>query len=139
MLAVSEAQALVLQHVRALAPESVSLAPTSLGLVLAEDVAADIDMPPYTKALMDGYAVRAADLVGGSGLLEVIEEVTAGRTPQHRVGHGQATHIMTGAPMPEGADAVVMIEQSKLVDPGRVQIDAGSVSGGQNVLPRGRE
>ena len=73
---------------------------------VAEDVASDLDMPPYDKALMDGYAVRSTDLPEGRGCLQVIEEVTAGQTPQQVLGPGQATRIMTGAPIPKGTDAV---------------------------------
>src|SRR5438132_10406230 len=113
MLTVAEAQALVLQHAQPLPPETVPLMPAALGLVLAEDVVSDTDMPPYDKALMDGYAVRAADLPTGQGMLTVIEEVTAGRTPQHALAAGQATRIMTGAPIPAGADAVGMVERTR--------------------------
>src|ERR671932_281263 len=63
MLAVPQAQALVLDHARPLPPEPTPLTAAALGLVLAEDVVSDLDMPPYDKALMDGYAVRAADPV----------------------------------------------------------------------------
>src|ERR1700730_7889799 len=82
MLSVSEAQAVVLKHARALAPRATELATAALGLVLAEDVASDIDMPPFDKALMDGFAVRCADLPEGQAVLTVIEEVTAGQTPR---------------------------------------------------------
>lgn len=139
MLRVSEAQTLVLQHAHPLAPALVPLGPFALGLVLAEDVTSDIDMPPYTKALMDGYAIRAADLVEGKGVLTVIEEVMAGQTPRRRVGPGQATRIMTGAPLPEGADAVVMIERTKMADENRVHIEDRKLQAGKNVLPQGRE
>jgi molybdopterin biosynthesis enzyme len=67
MLTVVEAQALVLQHARPLPPEMLRLDPSALGLVLAEDVVSDLDMPPYDKSLMDGYAVRATDLPEGGG------------------------------------------------------------------------
>src|SRR5947209_19321131 len=99
MLAVSEAQSLVLRHARPLPPEPAPLSPALLGAVLAEDVASDLDMPPYDKAMMDGYAVRTADLPGGRGELAVIEEVMAGRTPRLALGEWQATRIMTGAPV----------------------------------------
>src|ERR1700737_477605 len=69
MLAVSEAQAIVLQPARPLPAEIVSLTPDALDLVLAEDVASDLDMPPFDKSLMDGYAVRAADLADGRATL----------------------------------------------------------------------
>src|SRR5262249_25789324 len=123
MLSVSEAQALIMHHARPLQPVSVPLSHTTLGLVLAEDVVSDLDMPPYTKALMDGYAVRAADLDGGQGTLTIVDEITAGQTPRHPVGPGQAVRIMTGAPMPEGADSVVMIERTTALDPNHVRID----------------
>src|SRR5438309_4581230 len=114
MLSVAEAQALVLAKARPLPPRVLELTPAALGLVLAEDVASDLDMPPYDKAMMDGYAVRSADVGDkGADLAVVEEELTAGRVPQKAVGTGQATLIMTGAPIPVGADAVVMIERTR--------------------------
>ena len=110
-----------------------------LGLVLAENVASDIDMPPFDKSLMDGYAVRCADLDEGRAILTVVEEVTAGQVPRHNVGPGQATRIMTGAPMPAGADAVVMLERSQALNDGRVQIDDKPPRPGQNILIKARE
>lgn len=137
MLSVIEAQSLILQAVRPLDPEDIPLTAAALGLVLAEDVASDLDMPPHDKALMDGYAVRAADLASGHAALAVVEEITAGRTPQYAVGPGQAARIMTGAPLPAGADAVVMIERTRMVE-GRVQAE-DAPRPGQNILPQGRE
>ena len=96
-------------------------------------------MPPYDKAMMDGYAVRAADLAGGRGELAVVEEVMAGQTPRLPVGEGQATRIMTGAPMPAGADAVVMVERTCATDGGRVAIDDPGLHPGRNIVMRGRE
>ena len=88
MLSVAEAQHIVLQHARPLPAETTPLTPAALGLVLAEDIVSDLDMPPYDKALMDGYALRSADLPDGHGVLTVIEEITAGRTPQFVTGSG---------------------------------------------------
>src|SRR5437868_2258964 len=82
LLGVAEAQTAVLDRVQPLPPHVMPLAPAVLGLVLAEDVASDLDMPPYDKSLMDGYAVRATDLAAGQGELQVVEEITAGRLPQ---------------------------------------------------------
>jgi molybdopterin molybdotransferase len=82
-----------------------------VGHVLAEDVISDIDSPPYDKALMDGYAVIASDLRGGRGELIVIDEVAAGDIPCEPLQSGMATRIMTGAPVPRGADAVVVGER----------------------------
>jgi molybdopterin molybdotransferase len=139
LLSVAEAQEIVRRNCRPLAPETVPLTSAALGLVLAEDVGSDIDMPPYDKALMDGYAVRAADLTSGQADLAVLEELTAGRISTRPVGLGQATRIMTGAPIPSGADAVVIVERTRLLDGGRVRIDDRPPKPGQNVLPRGTE
>jgi molybdopterin molybdotransferase len=139
MLSVTEAQALINQRTKPLAPVVTELTPAALGLVLAEAVASDLDMPPYDKALMDGYAVRAADLSNGQATLEVVGEVTAGHTPKRSVGPGQAIRIMTGAPIPDGADAVVVIERTRLLEDSRVRIDDLPARPGQNVLPRGKE
>src|SRR6266542_3165837 len=139
MLSVSEAQSLILEAVHPLPAEMVSLTPAALGLMLAEDIISDIDSPPYDKALMDGYAVRSADLAEGTNSLAVIEEITAGRTPQKTVGKGQASRIMTGAPVPNGADAVVAVERTRLLEDGRVRIEDQDVRPGRNVLSRGRE
>ena len=80
----------------------------SMHRVLAEDVLADRDLPPFDRATMDGYACRRKDLPGP---LEVIETVEAGTVPQRKVGRGQCSKIMTGAPVPKGANCVVMKEQ----------------------------
>src|SRR2546425_9090370 len=138
MLSVTEAQRRILDQVHPLPPRTVSLDQYALGLVLAEEVASDLDMPPYDKAMMDGYAVRSADVGDKGADLAVVEEVTAGRVPQKAVGTGQATLIMTGAPIPSGADAVVMIERTRRLDAACVKID-GTVSPGQNILPQAKE
>jgi len=112
----------------------------ALGGVLAEDVASDIDSPPYDKSLMDGYAVIAADFVDGVAELTVLEQVTAGAVPVYKVVPGTSTRIMTGAPMPAGADAVVVVERSQPVDRGDgtavVRLRDEQVASGQNILPR---
>jgi len=117
--------------------EAVSL-PLSdvLGLTLAEDISAPDDSPPFDKSLMDGFAVRAADVANGFVLLKVVEVVTAGRVPSKPVGLGEATQIMTGAPIPEGADLVVKIEES-LPDINSVHVTPKSVTPGTNILHRG--
>src|SRR5438067_9507577 len=116
MLSVSEAQSLILEAVHPLPAETVPLTPAALGLVLAEDIVSDIDSPPYDKALMDGYAVRSADLLDGRATLDVVQEITAGRVPTLPVGPGQTARIMTGAPLPDGADAVVVVERTHLLE-----------------------
>src|SRR5262249_17901829 len=109
-----------------------------LGRVLAEAVASDLDMPPFDKALMDGYAVRAADLGGGRAVLPVAAEVMAGQTPPP-LPDGQAVRVMTAAPDPAGADAVVRVEQTKVLDDGQVQFETTSPKPGQSVLRRAAE
>ncbi len=139
MIPVSQAQQIVLQHARPLPPEVTLLTCAVLGRVLAEDVASDLDMPPYDKTLMDGYAIRAADLSEGQATLVVAEEINAGHTPTKTITSGHATRVMTGAPIPAGADAVVMIERTQRLGDGRVQIEDKPARPGQNILTRGAE
>ena len=116
------AREVVLSTVRAAHPacavEAAAL-PDAAGRVLAEDIAADRDTPALARSVRDGYAVRAADLPGE---LQVIGEVRAGRRFTGSVGPGQAVEIMTGAPIPAGADAVVMVEHTHRAG-ARVRID----------------
>src|ERR1039458_3131086 len=114
-----QARRLVEQHAAGVAPgevEAVDLL-AGLGRVLAEGIVADRDFPPFDRATRDGYAVRAAGLAGVSARLEVVGEAKAGCWPEPgvcAVGRGQAVAIMTGAPLPAGADAVVMVEHTAL-------------------------
>lgn len=109
--------------------------------VLAERVTADMDVPGFDRASMDGYAVRAADTDGATAAdpvdLTVVEHVAAGEAPRERVDAGQATAIATGAPIPPGADAVVMVEETADRD-GRVQVH-GAVAPGEHVMPAGSD
>jgi molybdopterin molybdotransferase len=139
MMSVTQAQEIVLKHARPLPPVMTPLAPAALGRVLAEDVVSDLDMPPYDKSLMDGYAVRAADLSDGCATLTILEEITAGRTPTRPVGPGEATRIMTGAPIPSGADAVVIVERTQLRGGRSVAVEDQAVRPGQNILLQGCE
>jgi molybdopterin molybdotransferase len=117
MISYREALESVLAAAKTLPAESVPLA-RALGRTLARDVKAREDIPPFTKATMDGYAVRAADTApagpGGHGPveLEVVADLPAGQVPRKPIGPGQAVRIMTGAPLPAGADAVVMVEDT---------------------------
>lgn len=137
MRTIAEALEAVLDRAIPLPGRPTALA-DALGCALAEDVAADIDMPPFDKALMDGYAVRASDLAGGDRRLAIGEEITAGRTPTRPLGPREAASIMTGAPIPPGADAVVMVERTRRQGE-FVVIDDPDVSPGRNRLQRGRE
>jgi molybdopterin molybdotransferase len=139
MLSVAEAQTCVLEQVRLLPAQSMRLDVAVLGLVLAEDVGSDLDVPPFAKAMMDGYAVRTEDLPRGIGQLAVVDEITAGMTPRRAIARGEAARIMTGAPIPEGADAVVMVEHTRLVSDARVAIEEPALAAGLSILPRGQE
>jgi molybdopterin molybdotransferase len=118
MIEYQDARALVLSAAKTLAAESVPLAHAQ-GRTLARDVRAREDIPPFSKATMDGYAVRAADTrrpgpdASGGVELEVLGDLPAGRMPRTAVGPGQAVRIMTGAPLPKAADAVVMVEDTE--------------------------
>jgi molybdopterin molybdotransferase len=139
MLSVSEAQAIIRDRAKPLPAVATLLAPDCLGLVLAEDIAADVDMPPFDKALMDGYAVRVEDLEEGRAILQVVDEVTAGQMPRCPVSRGRAVRIMTGAPVPEGAEAVVIVERTRPLDEKSVLIEDRPAKVGQNILCRGKE
>ncbi len=132
-----EARARVVSTVRGAARmcgvEEAALAEAA-GRVLAEDIAADRDMPAVARAVRDGYAVRAEDLPGE---LRIVGEVRAGERFGGKAGRGDAVEIMTGAPVPEGCDAVVMVEHAESAGD-RVRI-AGRAESGQFINPRGCE
>jgi len=133
MISIEEAFRLVAENVGPLATTGIELG-QAVGMTLAADVNADRDSPPWSKSIMDGFAIRAQD-VGPGNKLKVIETVTAGNAPTKIVEPGQATRIMTGAPMPEGADSVVMIELCEFDESaGEVSIDQESIRLGQHVM-----
>ena len=107
------------------------------GRVLAQPLAADRDAPPFDRSTRDGFAVRASDVAGVPATLKLIGEVAAGAEFRGTVAPGQCVQIMTGAAVPPGADAVVMIEYTE-PSAGRVVVQR-SVPAGANVVPRGRE
>src|SRR5207247_885461 len=109
------------------------------GKVVAEPIVADRNFPPFPRAARDGYALRAADLAKLPATLEVVAEIKAGVAPELaiKLGRGQAAAIMTGAPAPSGADAVVMVEYTSR-NGNQVEITKG-VSAGDNIVPSGSE
>jgi molybdopterin molybdotransferase len=119
------------------APEVVGLLDT-LGRVLAEPILADRDQPPFPRSTRDGFACRAADVAAGLPL-EVIGSIRAGDAVVFEVSAGKAVEIMTGAPMPAGADCVVMVEHVQR-DRDTLRLSPGrSVQPGENIVPRGAE
>jgi len=131
-----EARAAVLERLKDAPLPSTERIPLSeaAGRVLAEEVRADRDLPPATRSLRDGFAVRSADVPGE---LVVVAEVRAGEAAARGVGPGEAVEIMTGAPAPPGADAVVMVEHvARSGD--RIRVDR-SVAPGEHLTPRGAE
>jgi molybdenum cofactor synthesis domain-containing protein len=136
MIPVEEAQQIVLDHVRLLPTETAPLS-AATGRVLRQEVCADMDMPPFDRARMDGYALRAADTASLPARLRVIGAVAAGSQFEGIVSAGQAVRIMTGAPVPRGADAVQKVEVTE-TDHETVLIKE-AVKPGQFITPRGSE
>jgi len=115
LLGVEEARKRILTYFRPLEPELIDIL-DALGRILAEDVFSETDIPPFTNSVMDGYAVRAEDTTGASREqpvgLRVLGDVAAGHRAEYNVVPGTAVRIMTGAPLPPGADAVVRFEET---------------------------
>jgi molybdopterin molybdotransferase len=124
MIRVEEALKKILAAISPLGLEKVNIL-DAMGRVIGEDVYAGRAIPPKDNSAMDGYALRMEDTRGASeitpAMLEVVEEIPAGSIPEKRIGPGQAARIMTGAPVPEGADAVVRVEDTRKED-GQVAI-----------------
>jgi molybdopterin molybdotransferase len=144
MIELNKALQTILDAARTLGAERVDLA-DALGRVLTEDVASDLDMPPFDKATMDGFACRRIDL---GEELAVIETIPAGATPTRTVGSKQCARIMTGAAIPPGADCVVMVEQTQAVGedsirfmgtqtPDHISRQAQDIHCGQVVMQKG--
>ncbi len=139
MISVQEALRLVVEDLEPLGSERVMLR-SARGRVLAEPVVALRDVPPFRNSAMDGYAVRAADVESAATApvgLRILETVGAGSAPTRSVEPGSATKIMTGSPMPSGADAVVKVEDTTEAD-GRVLVRA-AVEPGANVREPGED
>jgi molybdopterin molybdotransferase len=141
VLTIKEAQAVVMAAVTVLPPERIPLL-QALGCVLAETVVAPIQLPPFDNSAMDGFAVVAEDTRGATpgspARLEVLEDVPAGATPERQVRHGKATRVMTGAPIPPGADAVVIVEHTRAGPVGTIEIFVRAAPG-DNIRPAGED
>jgi molybdopterin molybdotransferase len=135
MLTVDEALALVLEQARALPPARRRLVECR-NCQLAEEIKADADQPPFDKSMVDGFALRSADPNSGIRRLKLDQTILAGHTPAGLLNSGSAAAIMTGAPLPQGADAVVMHERAQ-ISGDEIVLDETPVTAGQNILRRG--
>ncbi len=140
LIPLPDAQAHVLDRVGPLPGEPVRIA-AALGLVLAAPVVAGEAVPPFANSAMDGYAVVAADTATASDVspvrLPVVAEVAAGHPADRALRPGEAMRIFTGAPMPEGADAIVMVERTERLDGGTAVAVLAAASEGDHVRPAG--
>ena len=136
MLTVEEALQQILARASVLETEGVDVT-SALGRSLAEPIISGREIPPWANSSMDGYAVRASDTRGGPAQLRVVGRIAAGALPSRAVGAGEAIRIFTGAPLPDGADAIVPQEDVE-VDGDRVRVPGG-VAAGAYVRPRGED
>jgi molybdopterin molybdotransferase len=136
MIPINQAIQIVLTKTSRLPTESVALS-ESAGRFLAEDIIADTDLPPFDRAQMDGYAVRAHDVAKAPGRLRIVGESAAGAGWHHQMNAGEAVRIMTGAPVPAGADAVQQVELTKESD-SQVEI-LQPVEPGRSIVRRASE
>lgn len=152
-LDIDRALRIMLESVGPLDTEQVRLEDAH-GRTLAQAVTSPIDQPPWDNSAMDGYAVISADVLAASAddpvVLDVVDEIAAGDRPRRALERGQASRIMTGAPVPEGADGVIRIEHTRLRADGRVEVlrqddarrnvrfRAEDIRRGETVLDRGR-
>ena len=151
MISVAEAVQIVLSKASAWPAEAMRLS-DAVGRILAEDIIADTDLPPFDRAQMDGYAVRAADVATTPARLRVVGESAAGAGWHHEMKAGEAVRIMTGAPVPKGADSVQQVELTRETNgAGTVEIlesvqlgrsivkQAAEIRSGETVLRAGEE
>ena len=137
MIPVKEAIRAVVETAEPLPPERVQL-PQALGRVLAEDVSADTDLPPFDRAQMDGYAVRSEDLRDVPARLRIVGEAAAGLGWRGPLRPGEAVRIMTGAPLPAGADSVQQVELTREHEDSTVEVGRATAPG-QFYVPRASE
>jgi len=140
MISADEALRIVLDSIKPLAHERISIR-DALGRVLAEEIYSNRDIPGFDNSAMDGYAVRATDLAGASEnhprRLQITETIAAGAMPTRALSAGYAARIMTGAPIPEGADAIVPVENTRTTAEGVEFRAAPAVA--EFVRPRGED
>lgn len=140
MISIQDALKLIADCVKPLGEAPVSLQ-VAVGRRLFSPLKSDVDSPPHDKSLMDGYAIKASDVVQSNTRLRVIETITAGQIPTQTVVHRTASRIMTGAPIPQGADAVVMSELTRpmeLEGQAWVELDVDAISSGASIMRCGQ-
>ncbi len=133
MITQKEAYETIMAQAGTLGSERVTL-DQALNRVLAEDVRSDMDMPPFVKSAMDGYACRREDLAGD---LNVVEFLKAGEVPRKAIGQHECAKIMTGGMVPEGADCVIMVEETEELNAHTVRFTAASTR--DNVCLKGED
>ena len=140
MIKVEEAQKIILENISSIGAEEVSTL-ESLGRIIAKDYYSKDDIPTFDNSAMDGYAVSSSDVIGASQqkpvVLDVIEDLPAGVVARQEIKKGKAIRIMTGAPIPGGADSVIMVEKTQR-DGGRVKIFE-SARPGENIRRAGED
>ena len=141
MIPVADAIRIVREQTSALPTETVSLA-QARGRFLGQDIVADSDLPPFDRSQMDGYAVRASDVQSLPAKLKIVGESAAGRGWHHQMKPGEAVRIMTGAPVPAGADSVQQVELTRELDKvdGVAEVEIlEAVAPGRSIVTRGSE
>ena len=133
MIPFEKAYETVMQHAAPLGTEGVGLDEV-LNRILAENIVSDMDMPPFNKSAMDGFACRKEDL---ANVLEVIEEIPAGKIPQKEVSKNQCSKIMTGAKVPKGADSVIKVEETEKVESDKIRFTGDNTM--DNICIRGED
>jgi molybdopterin molybdotransferase len=141
-ISIDEARELLVSHVRPITRTELAPLAHAAGRIASADVTAQVFVPPFSRSAMDGYAVIAADTAGAARqtpvTLPITERVFTGNTPIHGISRGECSEIATGAPLPDGSDAVVMFEETRLVDDNHVEILAAA-NPGQNIGRRGAD
>jgi len=138
MISVHEAIRIVRQQTGTLPSELVALE-NARGRFLAQDIVADSDLPPFDRSQMDGYALRASDVVSVPAILRIVGESAAGRGWHNELKVGEAVRIMTGAPVPAGADSVQQVELTREIETGAQLEILEAVAPGRSIVKRGNE
>lgn len=132
MISFEKAKDIVLDHATFLGTETIHLHEAA-GRILASNIKSDMDFPPFNKAAMDGFAIKESEI---NAELEIIDTIAAGQLPTKKLKSGEAVKIMTGAPVPEGADFVIQVELSELVDDKTVRFTSKPKN---NIIPRAHQ